>query len=127
MRIEWASWKAATRCLFWRAVEMVTFAVTMNKQAARQLTALNPDKPQDCFDQGFAVFIYDISWDRWHGYWRKQEEPRYVAIEPQFTCEKWAGVPWHPVTFKSIPKLEGRAVDLEFARERLYNPMYKAA
>lgn len=114
MRDALVAWMASTRYLLWAAVEALTRAVTLNKEAQRRMAILKPRTPQELFDEGYALFAYNIGSDMYDGVWRDQ-----VGTLPEiFMAPNFRGVAWHPVEINGMPL---RAVSLEVAREN-YRP-----
>lgn len=125
MNNAWHAWKAASLLLFWSMVEWATCAIALNKKAQRQRTVFHPRTPQELFDNGFAVFIYDISLDCLRGFWRRPDHPKgQVDEEFWWNPDVQTEVPWHPIHFEESVGWSGptpRAVPIECARKNLWN------
>jgi hypothetical protein len=118
----WAAWKAATRFLFWAMVQTITRSINANKEAERQVTAFHPKNPSDLYACGFALFIYDASWDSWRGYWRDKNERPGLLKEAEWSVTNWSGIPWNKVEF-SDTRFQAydqiRAVPLDYCQRHL--------
>jgi hypothetical protein len=59
----WASWKAATRALFWRLLLWILELMLDNERAAAMQVLLEPANLQELLDAGWVVFFYEIQTD----------------------------------------------------------------
>ena len=122
IKVAWRGWRAAWAFLFWTVVEAVTRAVYWHKEASRELLILKPRRPKDLYDEGYALFAFDISIDGWVGHWRAPSaKPGTPANEVYCWKDAWDGIPFHEVEFSDMPSItfKVRAVSLEWCRQHL--------
>lgn len=125
MKDAWNGWKFATKLLLWAFVERVTNAIAMRAKAQDAMLCLEPNCPRDVYDNGFALFHYDIGTDAMVGHWRTEEQRMRGLFGEQFeTTGNWLEVPKHAVKFKDAKYstyggFTLYAVPLEYARKHL--------
>lgn len=127
--VAWRSFLAAHKFLFWALVATVArwwvellHAVNWYQEASRELLVMSPRRPKDAYDNGFALFAYDMSVDCWIGHWRAPNAvPGTPAAETYAWRESWNGIPFHEVNFSEMPEIsfKVRAVSLAWCREHL--------
>jgi hypothetical protein len=103
-------------------VQSITHSINVSKEATLQITAFSPRNPQDVYAAGFALFIYDATWDAWRGYWRDKTALSGTMKEPEFSVTEWRGIPWHEVKFTDpywSMYAYTRAVSLDYCRGQL--------
>lgn len=117
---------AALKFLFWAVVERVTHAIYWHKEASREQLILRPRRPKDLYDNGYALFAYDVSWDAWRGYWRGQNATPGLGADEvyELPMTSWGTVPFHEVEFSDMPAItfRVRAVALAWCREQMPAP-----
>lgn len=122
MNHAWASWKAATRFLFWALVETITGAIAARKEAQRELTAFSPATPKDLCASGYALFRWEPYGDSWEGFWRDPAERPGLIASVEYRVFDWNGVPWHSVKFSEADWLNAtgwRAVPRDYCEKNL--------
>lgn len=126
VRVAWRGWLAAHSFLFWALVEWATRTIYWHKEASREQLILKPRRPKDLYDNGYALFAYDMTWDAWRGYWRTPGHQPGMAPEEMFEIPMAAfgTVPFHEVEFSAMPEIsfKCRAVALDWCREHLKKP-----
>lgn len=122
VRVAWRGWLAAHAFLFWALVEWATRAIYWNKEASREALVFNPRKPKDLYDNGYALFAFDIATSAWKGYWRRRDaQPGQPSDEVYELLEtQWEYVPFHEVEFSDMPHItfKVRAVSLDWCRKQ---------
>lgn len=129
LRVAWRSWVTAHKFLFWAGVAAVArlwvellHAIHWYQEASRELLVLQPRRPKDIYNSGYALFAYDMSVDCWIGHWRQPDaRPGQPAAETFAWRESWTGVPFHEVEFSEMPEIsfKVRAVPLAWCRKNL--------
>lgn len=117
---------AAHKFLFWALVEWATQAIYWHKEASREQLILRPRRPADLYDNGYALFAYDVPYDTWLGHWRFKDQPRGTPSSEVFDIQAplWGNVPFHEVEFSDMPEItfRVRAVSLEWCRANCAKP-----
>lgn len=121
--VAWQAVKTAIRFFFWTVIERVTRAIYANKVANQELLILKPRLPKDLYAAGYVIFVYDITWDAWRGYWRTpNHQPGDPAAEIyEIKSTTWPNVPFHEVEFTGMPEItfKCRAVSLDWCRREM--------
>lgn len=120
VKVAWRSWLAAHRFLFWAVIEAVTRSIYWWKEANRELLILKPRTPQDLYENGYALFAYDVTRAGWIGHWRAPGTPPGTLVPPLFRLldSQWGYVPFHEVEFSDMPHItfKVRAVSVDWCR-----------
>lgn len=119
LRMSWQAWKAASRFLFWATIEAATNALSLKKKAAREISAFNPNSIRDCFESGYAVFVYSIYQDIWEGFWIEKDFPLHCVLPVVYWVRGWDEIPWHKVVLKEASLTDLRAVPLAYCKAHL--------
>lgn len=127
--VAWRSFLAAHKFLFWALVALVArwwvellHAINWYQEASREMLVLSPRRPKDVYDNGYALFAYDLGADCWVGHWREPNAlPGQPGAETYAWRESWSGIPFHEVNFTDMPQItfKVRAVSLAWCRKHL--------
>lgn len=123
VKAAWRGVVASHKFFFWALIAWATQAVYWFQEASREQLILRPRVPKDLYDNGYALFAFDINSDSWKGYWRRPDaQPGQLADENFYLLEsQWDYVPAHDVEFSNMPHLTYpmRAVSLAWCRENV--------
>lgn len=127
--VAWRAFVTAHKFLFWAIVAMVArwwveflHAIHWHQEASRELLVINPRTPKDAYDNGYALFAYDIAVDCWVGHWRSKDATKGSAADETYAWrEQWTGIPFHEVEFSKMPEItfKIRAVSVDWCRKQL--------